>query len=210
MATKPTDVLLVQAILPAGGAALLPDLMRHLLIALQDSAVHVHAGFNAPQGMLYAYLHLAERRQLEPSVAASLETTLKNKWLALQNLRVSRLEKMLDKHGASAGTAPVFHYVVEMDPEAGWMPELSDWYDTEHMPGLATVPGCVRASRYLNHDHGPLSLACYDLVTQDTLGSPPWLAVRETEWSSRMRPRFTNTLRTMFDLLAVPSSLTGP
>jgi hypothetical protein len=60
----------------------------------------------------------------------------------------------------------------------------------------------VRASRYLNHDHGPLSLACYDLVTQETLGSPPWLAVRETEWSSRMRPRFTNTIRTMFDLLA--------
>ena len=89
-----------------------------------------------------------------------------------------------------------------MDPEAGWMPELSSWYDTEHMPGLATVPGCVGASRFLNHDQGPQSLACYDLVTQETLGSTAWLAVRETEWSSRMRPHFTNTIRTMFDLLA--------
>jgi hypothetical protein len=200
-ATKPTDALLVQATLPAGGAALLPDLVRHLRTAIQNSTVQVHAAFNDAQSMFYAYLHLAERQHLEPSVAASLQAVLKNERPQLQNLRMSRLEKMLDKQGASAGTAPVFHYVVEMDPEAGWMPELSSWYDTEHMPGLATVPGCVRASRYLNHDHGPLSLACYDLVTQETLGSPPWLAVRETEWSSRMRPRFTNTVRTMFDLM---------
>lgn len=202
MATTPTDALLVRATLPAGGAAQLPDLIDHLRTALLDSTTQVHAAFNDAQGMFYGYLHLAERKPLAPMVATSLEVTLKNKWPTLQNLRVSRLEKMLDKHGASKGTAPVFHYVVEMDPEAGWMPELSSWYDTEHMPGLATVPGCVRASRYLNHDHGPLSLACYDLVTQETLGSPPWLAVRETEWSSRMRPRFTNTIRTMFDLLA--------
>lgn len=201
VATTPTDALLVQAILPAGGAAVLPDLIRHLRTAIHDSTIQVHAAFNEGQSMLYAYLRLAERRQLEPSVAASLGATLKNKWPALQNLRVSRLEKMLDKQGASATTPAVFHYVVEMDPEAGWMPELSNWYDTEHMPGLALVPGCVRASRYLNHDHGPLSLACYDLVTQETLGSPPWLAIRETEWSSRMRPRFTNTIRTMFDVM---------
>ena len=200
--TTPTDALLVQATLPAGGAALLPELTGHLRTSLQDSTVQVHAAFNDAQGLFYVYLQLAERQLLTPLLAASLQATLKNKWPTLSKLRVSRLEKMLDKRGASAATLPVFHYVVEMDPEAGWMPELSDWYDTEHMPGLATVPGCVRASRYLNHDHGPLSLACYDLVTQDTLGSPPWLAVRETEWSSRMRPRFTNTIRTMFDVLA--------
>ena len=166
----------------------------------------MHAAFNDTQGLFYAYLHLSERGHLEPSDVESLQATLANKWVTLQNLRVSRLERMLDKRGASAGTPPAFHYVVEMDPEAGWMPQLSDWYDTEHMPGLSLVPGCVRARRYLNHDHGPLSLACYDLVTPETLGSPPWLAVRETEWSSRMRPRFTNTIRTMFDLLAVANS----
>lgn len=207
MATTPTDALLVQASLPAGGAKLLPDLVGHLHTALQatslrGSPVQVHAAFNDAQSLLYTYLHLAERKSFDPSVAALLEATLKSMWPVVHDLRISRLEKMLDKQGASASNQPVFHYVVEMDPEAGWMPELSDWYDTEHMPGLAAVPGCVRASRYLNHDHGPLSLACYDLVTQETLGSPPWLAVRETEWSSRMRPRFTNTVRTMFDLIA--------
>ena len=201
-ATVPTDALLVQATLPAGAAAQLPALLLRLRSALPGSSVQVHAAFSPAQSVFYAYLHLAGRTQSEPSVAASLEATLKSEWPQLQKLRVSRLEKVLDKAGASAGTQAVFHYVVEMDPESGWMPQLADWYDTEHMPGLATVPGCIRASRFLNHDHGPLSLACYDLVSQDTLGSAPWLAVRETEWSSRMRPHFTHTVRTMFDLVA--------
>ena len=50
------------------------------------------------------------------------------------------------------------------------------WYDEEHMPGLAASPGCVLARRYLNHDHGPVSLACYDLVAPDVTATPPWLA----------------------------------
>lgn len=191
---------------------MLPDLLRHLQAALQDTPfraapVLVHAAFNDTRKLFYAYLHLAERTSIEPSVVEWVEAMFKTDWPGLLDLRVSRLEKMLDKRGASAASLPAFHYVVEMDPESCWMPELSKWYDTEHMPGLAAVPGCVRASRYLNHDHGPLSLACYDLVTQETLDSPPWLSIRETEWSSRMRPRFTNTLRTMFNVMAVPRKL---
>ena len=201
-----TDALLMKATLPSGAAkqmsTFLPAMLHRLRSALPGSAVQVHVAFSAAHRVLYAYLHLAEPALLEPTAAASLEAALKREWPHLHNLQVSRLEKVLDKTGASAGTAPVFHYVVEMDPETGWMPQLAEWYDAEHMPGLATVPGCVRASRFLNHDHGPLSLACYDLVTEDTLGSAAWLAVRETEWSSRMRPHFTNTVRTMFDLAA--------
>ncbi len=162
--------------------------------------VKVHAALDPQTGMMYAYLYLTDSLQLEHAVASTLEARLQESSPQLQQLRVSRLEKVFDQAGASADKTPAYHYVVEMDPETGWMPQLADWYDSEHMPGLAGVPGCVRASRFLNHDHGPLSLACYDLVTQDTLGSIPWLAIRETEWSSRMRPHFTNTLRTMFDL----------
>lgn len=200
--TRATDALLVQATMPCGAAAQLPGLMLRLRCALPDSPVQVHAALNAAQDVFYAYLYLPGRAQLDPSVAAALGSALKSEWPQWQNLRVSRLEKVYDEAGASAGTKTVFHYVVEMDPAPGWMPQLARWYNTEHMPGLALVPGCIRASRFLNHDHGPLSLACYDLVTEDTLGSAPWLAVRETEWSSRMRPHFTNTIRTMFDLLA--------
>ncbi len=109
---------------------------------------------------------------------------------------------MLDLQGASHSDKPIFHYIVETDAEEGWMPEIARWYDTEHMPGLAAVPGCIRATRLLNHDHGPQSLACYDLVSAQTLGSAPWLAVRNTAWSDIARPHFTNTKRTMFSTVA--------
>jgi hypothetical protein len=117
-----------------------------------------------------------------------------------RNVRLSALDLVFDIAGASLGENPRYHYVVEMDPESGWMNEIGRWYDQEHMPGLAGVPGCIRAMRFINRGHGPLSLACYDLVSPDTLGSPPWLAVRSSAWSDLTRPHFTNTRRTMFDV----------
>ncbi|WP_239467117.1 hypothetical protein [Rhodoferax koreensis] len=152
--------------------------------------------WSAKGGVGYAYLEPAGNASAS-SLAALVEMfTQHTGWAG--EVRASRLEQVFDTPGASAGQRADFHYAVEMDPDDGWMPEIARWYDTEHMPGLAAVPGCIRASRFLNHGHGPLSLACYDLVTEDTLGSPPWLAVRATPWSDITRPHFTNTRRTMF------------
>jgi hypothetical protein len=196
-----TDALLVQASAPASHAADFTAMLAQLPAVAGLAATPARAAFNKAQGIFYGYLFLDQRTPLGPSAAQALESGLRKQWPGLQSLDISRLERVFDTPGASANAMPIFHYVVEMDPEAGWLPELSAWYDTEHMPGLAKVNGCIRASRFLNHDHGPLSLACYDLVSEETLGSPPWLAVRGTEWSSRMRPRFTNTRRTMFEVL---------
>ncbi|MES2399325.1 MAG: hypothetical protein V4573_05000 [Pseudomonadota bacterium] len=193
--TAITDALLVQAGIP--DASQLPAWVKRLETLLTE-ATRLHAAFSPAEKQFYAYVYLDKRRNVTAGEASALQSSLQEDFPQLQNIGVSRLEQVFTTDGASRGTTPVFHYVVEMDPEVGWMPELSQWYDTEHMPGLAKVPGCIRASRFLNHDHGPLSLACYDLVTEDTLGSAPWLAVRGTPWSDRMRPRFTNTKRTMF------------
>ena len=108
------------------------------------------------------------------------------------------LHLTLDLPGASAGQEAPWHYIVETDvlPEAET--DLNAWYDQEHLPGLASVPGTVRAQRWECRDESPRYLACYDLHTQETFGSPPWLAVRATDWSSRVRPSFRNTRRTMF------------
>lgn len=114
---------------------------------------------------------------------------------------LSRLELVQDVRGHSQGDAPTHHYVVETDPEAGWGEEIPRWYEEEHMPGLAAVPGCIHARRFVNLDSGPRSHACYELVSEETLGSPPWLTVRGTAWSSRVRPHFTNTRRTMMRVL---------
>jgi hypothetical protein len=93
------------------------------------------------------------------------------------------------------------HYVVETDLASGSESAVNEWYDKEHLGGLAAVPGTVRAQRLINLGAGPRSYACYDLVNLATHDSPPWLAVRRTEWAARVRPNFRNTKRTMFDRL---------
>lgn len=167
---------------------------------LPVSGLHAHAVGSGDE--LYAYLELREPQDLSAADAmriAKLACGLPP--LADLVVQAARLTRMFDAPGASSGQRAPFHYIVETDTADGWMDEIVRWYDTEHMPGLAAVSGSVRAQRFINHDAGPQSLACYDLVTPDTLGCPPWLAIRYTEWSDRVRPNFRNTKRTMFRTL---------
>lgn len=168
-----------------------------------DRSLHLQRLAHAPQtGEAYLYARAPARAQLDDTALPALAAALEQQLPQAHDTRVSRLEQVFVAPGQARAQTPLFHYVVEMDPDAGWMPEIERWYDTEHMPGLAAVPGCIHALRFLNHDQGPLSLACYDLVAEEVLGSPPWLAIRGTAWSSLTRPHFTNTKRTMFRVLA--------
>ena len=117
---------------------------------------------------------------------------------ALPRATESRLSLLMDLPGASAAAEAPYRYVVETDVLAECEADFNAWYDREHLPGLASVTGTVRAMRFRNLDDHPRYHACYDLVGRETLGSPPWLAVRGTPWSDRVRPAFFNTRRTMF------------
>lgn len=108
------------------------------------------------------------------------------------------LTRTLEIRGAAAGAPTAFHYIVATDVLPEQEADFNAWYDEEHLPGLAAVPGTVRAARYTNRDGSPRYFACYDLATLDAFNSPPWLAVRGTAWSGRVRPAFRNTRRTMF------------
>ncbi|WP_198084922.1 DUF4286 family protein [Variovorax sp. E3] len=109
-----------------------------------------------------------------------------------------RLDCMQEIAGASHGLAASFHYVVETDVLPEFEQDFNAWYAQEHLPGLAAVKGTVRAARYVVASGSPRYYACYDLESPDALDSPAWLAVRATAWSSRVRPAFRNTRRTMF------------
>lgn len=147
----------------------------------------------------YVYAELARPAIVGSDVARRLAKLWQGLCPAATDVDVSRLELVQDLAGASKGEAATRHYAVETDPEDGWEEDIVRWYTEEHLPGLASVPGTIRARRFVNHDAGPRSHACYALVAEDTLGCPPWLAVRGTEWSSRVRPHFTNTRRTMME-----------
>ena len=112
-----------------------------------------------------------------------------------------RLRCLQEIDGASVGETAANHYIVETDVLPEFEDDLNAWYAQEHLPGLAGVPGTVRAARYRDDIGSPKSYACYDLTNASVLGSPPWLAVRETPWSARVRPAFRNTRRTMFGKL---------
>ena len=198
MAVLQTDVVLVKAVLPADALEGVAHFRDWLGAIPALASAGLRAFWSAASETLYLYLELPVTSPLDSADLTIVEDIFGVSFPEASGVRASRLSRVFDVAGASLGEGAAFHYVVETDPEAAWAEEIARWYDTEHMPGLASVPGCVRASRFLNHDHSPLSFACYDLLTQETLGSPAWLAVRNTDWSSRARPHFTNTLRTMF------------
>ncbi len=149
----------------------------------------------------YVYGHLAASTMVTDEQLASVSQQWQQVCPQAKSAEVSRLALAFDAPGQSLGQGANYHYVVETDPEPGWADEIARWYDMEHMPGLAAVPGCIHARRLLNHDNGPLSFACYDLVSDETLASPAWLAVRATAWSDKARPHFTNTRRTMMRVM---------
>lgn len=108
------------------------------------------------------------------------------------------LELLTDVPGPSSGASATHHYVVETDVAAASEDEFNAWYDTEHLPGLAAVPGVIRARRYVDRTGSPRYYACYDFAYAQAFESPAWLAVRATPWSSRVRTAFRNTGRHMF------------
>ena len=108
------------------------------------------------------------------------------------------LQALVQFEGASHGEKAQYHYVVETDVPEAALDDFNAWYETEHMPGLARVPGTIRASRFVRLTGTPRYVACYDLVTPAAMERDEWLAVRHTAWSSRVRPLFRNTFRTLY------------
>jgi hypothetical protein len=185
------DVLLLKipgVCLTAAQLAALADELRQ---GRADVTVDGYAGADAPETYVYCRLPAGDARADADALRARAVR-------ARPDATVQWLRRISDLPGASHGRAAPWHYIVETDvlPEAEQ--DLNDWYDQEHLPGLASVPGTVRAERYACHESSPRYHACYDLETVETFGSPPWLAVRASAWSDRVRPSFRNTKRTMF------------
>lgn len=195
MRSRPAALLLRYSPAPADVAAI-------ERLAVETAAAHpggferVDANRALDGSHLYLYFWSAE------PVGADLAEAVAGRARALlpaQAPDVLGLVPVQDLPGASHGQAATHHYVVETDVAPEVAEDLSNWYGQEHLPGLAAVPGNVRARRLVAElpGGGQRSLACYDLTTPFIQQDPAWLAVRETDWSSRVRPHFKNTRRAM-------------
>ncbi len=64
--------------------------------------------------------------------------------------------------------------------------EFNKWYDEEHLPILAVVPGVLSARRFFDPTGKPRHIALYELTDRAVIRSPQWQASVETPWSKRM------------------------
>jgi hypothetical protein len=82
--------------------------------------------------------------------------------------------------------------VASMNVEPAAEGEFNEWYNTEHLPQLAAVPGVLCARRYQSPEAQPERkyLALYHLTGPDVSRSAAWTKAADTEWSRRMRPHF--------------------
>jgi hypothetical protein len=105
----------------------------------------------------------------------------------------------------SAGEAPPkdapYIYIVKTDIAADVEPDFNDWYNQEHAPALASVPGCFRARRFLAVDGKPKYMAVYELEHADVIKSAAWAKARDTAWTEKIRPHMQNLERRVYQLI---------
>ena len=77
--------------------------------------------------------------------------------------------------------------------------DFNAWYDEEHLPALAAVPGTLAARRYRTRDDDPDAthryVAIYHLETPEVTRSAAWQKAVDTPWSARVRPHFRDRVR---------------
>jgi len=93
---------------------------------------------------------------------------------------------------------PLGLLLVTMQPPSEMEEEFQDWYDDEHVPERAAIPGFLNARRYVCIEGWPRYVALYDLAHPDVLREPGYLAISGTNfspWSKRILPRMQGLYR---------------
>jgi hypothetical protein len=86
--------------------------------------------------------------------------------------------------------------LVGMTPAAEDETAFNAWYDTEHVPALARVPGVLSARRYRTGAGNPKYVALYHLALPGVVDTPEWKqASGSTPMPTRVRDRISNRLR---------------
>ena len=73
--------------------------------------------------------------------------------------------------------------------------EFNEWYNSEHIPALAAVPGTLCALRYRGTGAKQRYVALYHLASPEVPDSAAWKKAANTPWTERMRPHFRDHLR---------------
>jgi hypothetical protein len=97
---------------------------------------------------------------------------------------------------APAGAGGLLLNAMNVTPEAE--DDFNAWYDQEHLPALAAVPGTLAARRYRSGEDAEGThryVAIYHLASPDVTRSEAWKAAVETPWTDQVRPHFRDRIR---------------
>jgi hypothetical protein len=125
----------------------------------------------------------------------------------VDNLRsFTRTEyELLQALGESPKGGAPYALLVRLETDAEHDAELNEWYEQEHLPALAGVPGCVAARRYRMAAGTPESvkyLMIYEAADRETIRGAAWNKAADTEWTRRMRPHFRKRKDNIAQLIA--------
>jgi hypothetical protein len=82
-----------------------------------------------------------------------------------------------------------------MNVDAEHDAEFNEWYDHEHIPALAAVPGVLAARRFRDTKDTHRYLALYHLRLPEVTTGQAWKDAASTPWTERLRPHFRSHLR---------------
>ena len=86
--------------------------------------------------------------------------------------------------------------VVGMTPALGVETAFNAWYDNEHVPALAGVPGVLSARRFRTGGGNPKYVALYHLASPGVIDGAEWKAASgSTPMPEHIRPQITDRLR---------------
>jgi len=86
------------------------------------------------------------------------------------------------------GPAPCLQ-MGRIDVPAAMEEEFNAWYNTAYIPGYLTVPGVLRARRFVTVESQPKYLTLYEFENPKVPESAAWDKMRNSNpWSDRIRP----------------------
>jgi hypothetical protein len=94
---------------------------------------------------------------------------------------------------APANAEGMLMFAMNVVPEAD--AEFNAWYNEEHLPALAAVPGCLCARRFRMDGGTHKYVSFYHLNAPELQASPAWRKAAGTPWTEKMRPHFRDPLR---------------
>ncbi len=94
---------------------------------------------------------------------------------------------------APPGAGGLLLFAMNVAPEVE--SEFNEWYDTEHIPNLSAVPGCLSARRYRANGGSHRYIAIYHLSSPEVCASKTWEGAAITKWTLKLRPYTQDRLR---------------